>query len=288
MRKYVAEFLKQLSFSDSIIETVLSNYKKLEKHAQKPLFSLVDSYKSSNYITCERLLNTAEVISDTADIHKYTACLIIAVCLTEHMHNLYTERGISDEIWFDTVLDIRYKTEECMLVKNVCGIFVLDWFVKFYNLERFCLGRLQFELSRLGTEYKNKGKVYPADTQTIRFYIPRSLKPLTPESIDSAFAAAREFFNMPHALFTCNSWLLYGGFEGVFKAGSNIEQFRKRVDILSFASDPVGEYPDMWRLFDMEYTGNINDFPENSSLQHSVKQYLLNGGVTGTAYGVIR
>ena len=286
MRKYIADFLKTLSFEKEYSDILLSNYEKLEKQAQKPLFDLIASYKSLNYVTCKNLEDTAKEIAAAANIHEYTASLIVAVCLTEHMHELYKERGISDDIWLDSVADIKYKTEECMLVKNVCGVFVLHWFDKFYNLERFCIGRLQFELSTLGEQYEKNGICYPADTKVLRFHIPRSLKPLTAESVDSAFAAARVFFDMPHALFTCNSWLLYQGFEGVFKLGSNLDSFRKRFDILCSKTEPAGQYSDMWRLFDMDYTGNINDYPESSSLHRNMKQYLLNGGATGTSYGV--
>jgi nicotinic acid phosphoribosyltransferase len=43
----------------------------------------------------------------------------------------------------------------------------------------------------------------------------------------------------------------------------------------------------VWRLFDMDYTGNIEDYPENTSMRRAYKQYLLDGGRTGEGFGII-
>ena len=37
----------------------------------------------------------------------------------------------------------------------------------------------------------------------------------------------------------------------------------------------------------MDYTGNVNDYPEDTSLRRAYKQYLLDGGTTGAGFGVI-
>ena len=36
----------------------------------------------------------------------------------------------------------------------------------------------------------------------------------------------------------------------------------------------------------MDYTGNIEDYPENTSMRRAYKDYLRNGGIAGEGYGV--
>lgn len=287
MLNYISSLMSRLSFSKPVFDKVLGNYKKLEKNAQKPLNELIDHYKSTNNLSRELLKTAPKHIANVAKIHEYEAQLVISLALCSHLEDLYAKNGIPESVFIATMLDIKYKTEECMLVKGVCGIFVLYWFDAYYNLERFCLGRLQFEKYPLGFDCEINGKTYTKDTVTLKFHIPRSQKPLTYESCDQAFSMAREFFDMPDALFTCGSWLLYPKYETVFKQGTNLYIFRNRFKILSVSDDPETEYPDMWRLFDMDYTGNFDDYPENSSLHKNMKAYLKSGGSTGTAYGVI-
>ncbi len=45
-------------------------------------------------------------------------------------------------------------------------------------------------------------------------------------------------------------------------------------------------YTNMWRLFDMDYTGNADDYPEDSFLRRNFKQYIKDGGRTGVGLGV--
>ena len=42
----------------------------------------------------------------------------------------------------------------------------------------------------------------------------------------------------------------------------------------------------MWRLFDMDYTGDLDDFPGDSTLRRNYKQFLKDGGRVGEGYGV--
>ena len=73
---------------------------------------------------------------------------------------------------------------------------------------------------------------------------------------------------------------------GILFLGSNLEYFKERFEIIHTHLYEKGDYSEMWRLFDMDYTGNLNDFPGDSSLRRAYKQYLLDGGQVGEGYGV--
>ena len=72
----------------------------------------------------------------------------------------------------------------------------------------------------------------------------------------------------------------------MYKEGSNLSEFCKRFELVTNTQDLTDDYPNLWRVFDMDYTGNIDDFPEKSSLHKSIKNYLKNGGKTGIALGI--
>ena len=67
---------------------------------------------------------------------------------------------------------------------------------------------------------------------------------------------------------------------------SNLHAFMDDYEVISEKTDPEGERPNAWRLFDMDDTGNVDDYPEDSSLRRAYKQYLKNGGSMGSGYGV--
>ena len=116
------------------------------------------------------------------------------------------------------------------------------------------------------------------------------MTPLDKKSRDDAYAQAAEFFrNMTDGApiaFVCSSWLLYPEAEKILPAHSNIRGFMADYDMIRSKTNGEGEYGDMWRLFDMDFTGDLNDYPEDSSLRRAYKKFLLDGNRTGSGYGV--
>jgi hypothetical protein len=240
--------------------------------------------------------NYGEILSETdkaaeiAGVHKYSAELMIFILFSKHLRALYRERGISDRIWLDSMCDLKWKLWECKAVKGSWGSFVATWFPGFFNLTRFALGRLQFEIVEFDGEYEKNGKKLKKGDKVINVHIPRTLTPLDKESRDDAYSQAAEFFSdmtdgTPIA-FVCSSWLLYPEAEKILPAHSNIRGFMADYDIIRSKVDEEGDYHNMWRLFDMDFTGDFKDYPEDSSLRRAYKKFLLDGNRTGSGYGV--
>ena len=66
--------------------------------------------------------------------------------------------AIDDTIFYNTMLDLRYKLEECKLVHNQIGTFVPKWYKGFFEMKIFALGRLQFEINHTWFDCKVNGK----------------------------------------------------------------------------------------------------------------------------------
>lgn len=106
-------------------------------------------------------------------VHPYTADLLLFLCLTRRLKALYDARGLSEQIYRDSCLDLTWKLNECHKMYGIWGTFVPWWEPGFYEMTRFALGRLQFELVPFPESYEASGKHKPDTmTQAINVHIP--------------------------------------------------------------------------------------------------------------------
>ncbi|MBQ8840138.1 MAG: DUF5596 domain-containing protein [Clostridia bacterium] len=292
MRDYLVSFMKDYEDNDKTV--LLSAFDSIVKNDQalELLNQCIKKYQDNinlDYYN-EIIVNGAQKIAEIVGIHTYTIELLVFMCLSKYLKQLYIEKGIDLSIFEKSMCDLKYKMDECKAVKGIVGSFVAWWFPGFFNMTRFGLERLQFELTEFIQDYEKDGKKLKKGDRVIGVHIPRSLTPIDKESCDKSYKMAAEFFadqitNNPIA-FVCHSWLLYPATLEVFPSKTNTYRFAHEYDVIWATHDKEGEYLDAWRLFDMDYTGNIEDYPENTSMRRAYKDYLRNGGKTGEGYGV--
>lgn len=292
MKTYALSFMTEIGFDDEAIEALSSDLDKMLAHPESKAIieKQVGLYETDVNRNYGEILSETDRAAEIAGVHKYSAELMIFILFSKHLRALYRERGISDRIWFDSMCDLKWKLWECKAVKGAWGSFVAGWFPGFFNLTRFALGRLQFEIVEFDGEYEKDGKKLKKGDKVVNVHIPRTLTPLDKKSRDDAYSQAAEFFKdmtdgAPIA-FVCSSWLLYPEAEKILPAHSNIRGFMADYDIIRSKVDEEGDYHNMWRLFDMDFTGDFNDYPEDSSLRRAYKKFLLDGNRTGSGYGV--
>ena len=292
MIEYVLSFMDELGFDKEAVASLSADIEKIYANEDaKALFAgAVDNYERDINSDYTALRETAKRAGEIVGVHAYSAELLLFICFSKNLRELYRLRCISDRIWFDSMSDLKWKLWECKAVKGMWGSFVAGWFPGFFNLTRFALGRLQFEIVAFDGEYEKNGRSLKKGDKVINVHIPRTLTPLNKESRDDAYAQAAEFFkNMTDGApiaFVCSSWLLYPEAEKILPAHSNIRGFMADYDMIRSKTNDEGEYGDMWRLFDMDFTGDLNDYPEDSSLRRAYKKFLLDGNRTGSGYGV--
>ena len=293
MRDYVVNFLDEFDYPAEAKTELIEAYDNLvaNEECKAELDRLVEAYKENINLDYGMIFRSTPEMEKKSGVHHYKSELIVFILYSEHLKKLYKINDIDDKIWFDSMCDLKYKLLECKAVKNMWGSFVAWWFPGFFNLTRFALGRLQFETSNYDQEdYTKDGKTVKKGMKVIGVHIPRTLTPLDKPSYDAAFDMAREFFKdklegAPMA-FVCCSWLLYPDNLDILPEKSNVRKFMLEFDIINKFDDKPGQYADMWRLFDMDYTGNFDDYPEDSSLRRAFKAHLKNGGKTGEGYGI--
>lgn len=293
MREYVVEFLDKFDYPAEAKVELIEAYDALvaNEECKAELDRLVEAYKENINLDYGMIFRSTPEMEKKCGVHHYKSELLVFILFSEHLKKLYNMNNIDESIWFNSMCDLKYKLLECKAVKNMWGSFVAWWFPGFFNLKRFALGRLQFETCNYDQEdYTKDGKTVKKGMKVIGVHIPRTLTPLDKPSYDAAFDMAREFFKnkldgAPMA-FVCCSWLLYPDNLAILPEKSNVRKFMLEFDIINKFDDKPGEYADMWRLFDMDYTGNFDDYPEDSSLRRAFKAHLKNGGKTGEGYGI--
>ncbi|MBR6649881.1 MAG: hypothetical protein IKL36_00550, partial [Clostridia bacterium] len=109
------------------------------------------------------------------------------------------------------------------------------------------------------------------------------------EEVLASYKMAYEFFpeyRINGLLPICaGSWLLHKSVFDSVKKGTNVDKFINDYDIITAWDTP--EFPDCWRIFDMEYTGNPDDLPSDGSLRRGIVDHLKNGGIMGEAFGIV-
>jgi hypothetical protein len=169
----------------------------------------------------------------------------------------------------------------------VRGFFSALWFEGFYNLSRFALGRLQYEIVPFGKYAKEDYGDITLDTKVLNVHIPRSGLPLSPESVDYSLSLAREFYKNElgeKPAFICASWLLDPQNLTILPEKSNIHKFVKRFNIIR--SGIYKENTNLWRLFDTDEQ-NPDRLPTDTSARRAFVKHLKEGGKMGWGFGII-
>lgn len=289
MKAYLEKFFKEFEYNECDARVLLDAYEKISTtpNAKDLLSTLLTIYESNGIKSWrEDVLETrSSKIAEITQIHPYTVDLVVTICLTRHLKELYKSRGISDEIYHDTVLDLKWKLEECKLVKGVIGSFVAFWFGGFFDLTRFALGRLQFEVINFGASYNKNGRVLTPSDKVINVHIPRTGTPIDKESCDKSYALAREFFKRnagENAPFVCSSWLLDPEHFSILDKKSNIYRFISEYDVFESG---VTDGKDLWRLFDTDER-DPDKLPRDSSLRRIYIKRIQEGKPLGRGRGV--
>lgn len=279
MNRIITDFFEDVDFEKEGREYLEPLFSKL---CENDDFLSIKRIYEKDMLDKDAFMNSVDKLSEKTGIHNYTVGLLCLILLTGELKKKYSLNGYGMDLYRHTIIDLRYKANECFEVKGVWGTFVADWLFKYFLLGRFAFGRLQHELFEVPEQFVPLTKTKTA----VKIHIPRSGEPLTPESIDKSLAVAKQFFGFDGTIpVVCSSYLLYDKLLPLYPSESNLKRFAERFTILSQTDDAPGDYPNMWRLFDMDYTGNIDDYPENSRLHRAVKQYLKDGGITGVALG---
>lgn len=245
-----------------------------------------------NDVSMDKSLAAIGKISSEFGENVFTLNLVFLLNNTQELLNRYRNEGISEEIYWDTVEDIRCKMLECMECEGVPGIFVPSWYNGFFKMTRFALGRFQYEVSKFEHEggYTTKSGHFLEDgSDIINFHIPSSGVSLVDEirfdSYKRAFDFYKHLFGGDKIVMCCNSWLLYPEQEKFLPENSNILRFMRDFEIVRFKEKD--DFGDAWRIFGKHADLPPEKLPRDTTLRRAYADWILAGNNTGAGYGVI-
>lgn len=272
-RAYIQNLMMQLNFPSDAKKTFVEVFDCISNDivASARFSCILQQYDNSENCSYSHMLADVKAIGEDLGIHEYTISLLLFICMSEKLRCRYSVRGIDDSIYFNSLLDLRYKLEECRLLYGVNGSFVAWWFSGFFNLTRFALGRLQFEIVATEESYEINGITIPAKSKAINVHIPRTGTKLDhQEVLESYRLAAKMFsdvFQMQPVVFTCYSWLLDPWNLTVLSPTSNLAAFCNDFKVVEVGN--YDGYDEMWRLFDCLCTEDTSILPKDSSLRRA-------------------
>ncbi len=220
------------------------------------------------------------VLAKENDITRLAVC--VRYC--EYTREFYNQKGISDEIFYDTVKDISVwcKNNDNKGLKNY------SWIKNHLKGELFRIGRLQFQMFQC-KNVKLKYDLLPFDfgDNLIYDHIPQGEKLIFSDCVDSLLNA-KAFFakyvpDFEYEFFFCESWLLYNENWQFMKTDCNILQFQSLFDIV-YSDDNDSQAVE--RIFGKRHLLK-SKYPENTSLQKSAKKFMLDGNKLGIGIGII-
>ncbi len=229
-----------------------------------------------------------EQIHKLPEIQEYTLDLLFVLACTGYLEERYQKNGVAEEIFIDTMRDIKHKLDECMTTKGVFGIFVVGWYDLFFRGDLMALGRLQYRTMQYNdVPVTVLGKDFTAEDRVVDCHIPSSgplTRDLLLDSYKRAYAMYPEYRINGVLPIRCHSWLLYPPYEKVFATSKNITGFRN--DFSLFSQEQHERFEDSWRVFGAD-SDDIEMLPETTSLQKTFKEYIKEGGTFGAGVGFI-
>ena len=237
-------------------------------------------------VKCQ-LVKKMDEISKMIDVHIYTGRLVLYIGMSKQLKEYYREAGIDESVWRSSMMDLKYKLLECKEVYNLWGVFT-TWFDGFFRMTRFALGRLQFDMATFGRYYNKNGVNLTPESHVLGVHIPRTMTKLDRQSVKQSYARASEFFRDwvgdNKTVFICGSWLLFPRHRELLSAESNILAFMNDFDVID--SGLYENYHEIWRLFDRNYTPELDKLPQDSTLRRTYVDLIRSGEKTGWGFGV--
>ena len=211
---------------------------------------------------------------------------------------LYDRVGIPEEYFWDSMKDIAIWCEDYLPKHGVPGFKEWEWVGRSLRLEVTRIGRLQFEPISLKQTLELDDKTYSTGTPMLDVHIPAG-EPLSVEAAIEAMHQAPIFFNnyfgrtieppflnskavLLFPLLHCHSWLLSPDLKNLLPEHSRIIQFQNLFTVYKTDNEE--------RQAEERVFGFLSDdpgkYPETTSLQRSVKEYMLAGKTVMMGAGI--
>ncbi len=306
MQNILADFCARCAMPAEGAADLQKNLTALQASPAWPEFAaLLADYENDPAFSWNDALVKVDALAETAGVHTYVLQFLYSVLLLPAAKRRWLAKGLSVQLFWASMADLRIKLDECYKLHGIWGSFVASWFGRWFDATRVWLGRLQFETVCFGDASSEPltlaGCTIRPEDHLINVHIP-SGGHMPHEAVLDAYRQAAAFFapDGPGAaiadtgklcrtasggpVFCCHSWLLWPALEEFLPAHSNVLAFLRDYTIVEAKETDGG---DLWRTFYVEYKGDAAVLPETGSFNRAYKSWLLAGGKCGVGMGVL-
>lgn len=277
------EHIKLDTEAQKIIENIIDKIFANEEYANTAL-DIFDVFEKTYQIQNDRI----DKLADDMGIEKYKFWMAFVEILSLATKEFYRNRAISEEIFYDSMSDIRIWADLYHRTYGEWALEEYDWVTNSLSLDVIRLGRLQFQLIHVDGDYLPftiGGINVKTGARAINIHIPEG-DSITKEKRLDSYRKAYKFFNQTgNAVFVCYSWLIYEKHNEFLDSESNILSFTHDFNIkATYETDS-----DLWRIFGKKWeeeTGkDFSKLPESTKMQKAYKKWLVSGKAAGFSAG---
>lgn len=274
----IEELCEQYGFHPDASAFLGAAYGKLE--SQPEAFAVfqqqVALYRENHLFDHKPVFRQLHALEESTGVHKHTIDLMYMIRLLPMLQELYRREQLPECYFYGFVGNIKHSQGGG---KDFYGTGIAWWFIDYYKLKLFTIGRLQFRYKRFTVDTPCGNRVFPENSYYLDVHIPGE-GPLLPELCHAAYAEAADFYRKRHglqtAVFGCYSWLLSPDLDEILAPHSNILAFAHEYTLVE--SVPDTEHSHITFAFGVKaIPEDLRDLPERTSLQRALKQRLLDG-----------
>ncbi len=281
MRKFTLEVIEKLDFTSE-----LDLFKQVIGNNEEELYNLAYNYVLSKKPQDDIIEKACSLCPNYPDTLVATVIQLLA---TEELYNEYKKNNISDEIFYNTIKDIKRKFFEGKDLFGVIGTKSEKWQRGFFNLTRFALGYFQYDTNYVSDcDYNKHGVSVKKGDVLPRLHMPSGENFSAEERLKS-YKLAYEFFkgktfNDKLFVMKADTWFIYPDYEDIFPKG-NIHDFRREIDVVSTEEfDVFHEANKLWKL---NKDDPIETLEERTSMQRGFKKRLIENKKFGWGHSFI-
>lgn len=291
---FVSDFLSRYAYPEGAKAEFMRLMHRLEN--EKPFADkIAETVEKYMFFIDGGIEETLQSLAQTAEAYgenEYTLDFVFVLCCLPLLKERYSQKGISEDVFYATCDDLRCKNGECMECKGVAGTFVASWYHGILAMKIFMLGRFEYEIYEYSDEEEYTtacGKILRKGSPLLNLHVPSSGISLTDERRYESYSLAHEFFRdlFPDGktVFCCNSWLLFPMNKEFLPEGMNIRRFMEDFETASYKIwEPLN---DLWRIFGKYADLPADKLPTDTALRRAFAERLCGGGTLGKGFGYI-
>ncbi|MBQ4291055.1 MAG: hypothetical protein II719_07640, partial [Clostridia bacterium] len=174
-------------------------------------------------------------LEELCGVPKNTLHLLFLIALLPGLRARYEKERIPSEYLHAYAMNLAYIAEKSLEKTGMCGTDIAWWFMDYYRLKLFTIGRLQFRKRRLRRDFETEKLHFRTGDEYLDVHIP-SDGPLSESGCRDAYRRAARFFRdrygMERIVFGCHSWLLSPVLRDMLPPSSNILTFANEYELV--------------------------------------------------------